>query len=111
MPSNTRRHATAYDVAPVNSALLPSRAGQMVPSWRGSRAECRPLGGFCGSAAVAAVAGGVGVQGREEVDLAEGRPEDLTEVVLRVGRLPQHETGQPLLAAGADHEVGVGLGA
>lgn len=36
-------------------------------------------------------------------------PEDFAEVVLRMGRLPQHESGQPLLAAGADHQVGVGL--
>src|SRR5688572_24448275 len=35
-------------------------------------------------------------------------PERLTEVELRVGRLPDQEVGEALLPAGPDHEVGIG---
>ncbi len=55
------------------------------------------------------MAGRVVAERAQEVDLAEGRPEHVTEVVLGVRRLPQHESGQPLFAAGADDQIGVGL--
>ncbi|EGJ75002.1 putative oxidoreductase [Streptomyces sp. Tu6071] len=55
------------------------------------------------------MAGRVVAHRAQEVDLAEGRPEDFAEVVLRVGTLPEHEAGEALLAARADDEVGVGL--
>ena len=38
----------------------------------------------------------------------EVRPEDLGRVELGVGRLPDQEVREPLLAAGPDHEVGIG---
>ena len=41
--------------------------------------------------------------------LPEVRPVGLAEVELRVRALPEQEAGQPLLAGGADHQVGVGL--
>src|SRR6478736_10176492 len=70
--------------------------------------ESRWRGGGA-SAAEAAVAVRVVAQRPQEVDLAEGGPEDLAEVVLRMGALPEHEAGEALLAAGADDEVRVGL--
>src|SRR6266511_3387647 len=50
----------------------------------------------------------IGAQRAQEVDLAEGRPVGVGEVVLRVGRLPQQEAGQADLPRGADDQVGVG---
>src|SRR5215468_3825098 len=44
----------------------------------------------------------------QEVDLAEGRPVDVREVVLAVGALPEQESGQPFLAARPDDEVRIG---
>src|SRR5689334_4540033 len=61
------------------------------------------------SAAVTPVAGGVGAQGAEEVDLAEGGPVGVTEVELGVGALPEQESAEALLARGADDQVRVGL--
>ena len=62
-----------------------------------------------GSAAVAALPGAEVAQRPQEVDLAEVRPERVAEVELRVDRLPQQEARQPLLARGADDQIGVGL--
>ena len=45
----------------------------------------------------------------QEVDVPEVRPVGLAEVELRVRALPEQEAGQPLLAAGADDQVRVGL--
>src|SRR5712691_2535271 len=59
--------------------------------------------------AKAAVTFGKGPKGPQEVDLAECGPVRVAEVELRVRRLPQQEPAEPLLAAGADDEVGVGL--
>ena len=62
-----------------------------------------------GSGPEAALALGVRTDGPQEVDAAEVGPERLAEVELRVGALPEQEAAEPLLARGADHEVGVGL--
>src|SRR4051794_23030575 len=62
------------------------------------------------SASVTAVSRRVGAQRAPEGDFAEGRPEDFAEVVRGVGGLPEHEPGQPLLTAGADHQVRIRLG-
>src|SRR4051812_22990427 len=40
-----------------------------------------------------------------EVGAREVRPQDLGEVELAVGRLPHQEVRDPLLAAGADHQI------
>src|SRR5262249_9197915 len=48
-------------------------------------------------------------QRTQGVDVPEVRPVDVTEVELRVRRLPQQETGETLLAAGTDDQVRVGL--
>src|SRR5690606_9901767 len=121
MPSNKRCHASPRDGAPVNSgwgrgggtgAGAPSCAPDVRREYAGQRPRGAGAGGgneWPGSAAVTPVTGGVVAQGTQEVHLAEGRPEDLAEVVLRMGGLPEHESGQPLLAAGADDQVRVGL--
>src|SRR5689334_24700944 len=61
------------------------------------------------SAAEAALALGVRTDRAQEVDAPEVRPQRLAEVELRVGRLPQQEATEALLARRADHQVGVGL--
>src|SRR5699024_5658483 len=61
------------------------------------------------SMAEATVARAVRTQWTEEVRPAERRPVGLAEIEFRVHALPQHETGQSLLARGADEQVGVGL--
>lgn len=45
----------------------------------------------------------------QEVDLTEVGPQRFHEVELAVRALPQHEVAEPLLARGADDEVGIGL--
>ncbi len=49
----------------------------------------------------------IGADRPEEVDLAEGRPVGLAEVVLAVDALPGQEAGQANLAGGPDDEIGV----
>src|SRR3712207_7661706 len=61
------------------------------------------------SASEAPVPGGVGAQRPQEVDAAEVGPVDVGEVELRVRGLPEQEAREPLLPAGADDQVGIGL--
>ena len=56
----------------------------------------------------AASAARVLVDGGAEPLLAEVGPERVVEHELGVGRLPEQEVRDPLLARGADHEVGIG---
>src|SRR3954471_17030564 len=63
------------------------------------------------SAAETAVPGGVVAQRPQEVDPAEVGPVDVGEVELGVRRLPEQEARQPLLTAGPDDQVGIGLAA
>src|SRR4051812_48714627 len=65
--------------------------------------------GASGTEATVPVA--VGAQGPQEVDVPERGPVGVAEVELAVGALPEQESGQPLLAGGADQQVGVGLAA
>src|SRR5690606_4428051 len=58
--------------------------------------------------AVAAVPGGVDLAGVPEVPAVEVGPEGVQEDELGVGRLPEQEVGEPLLAGGADEQVDVG---
>src|SRR5690606_6088695 len=67
----------------------------------------RPARARFASPSVPPLAGLEVAQGPQEVDLAELRPVRVAEVELAVDRLPRHETGQPDLAGGPDHEVGV----
>jgi len=62
-----------------------------------------------GLTAQAALPARVVAQRAQEVDTPEIRPVDLTEVVLRVHRLPQQEAGQTLLTRGADDQVRIRL--
>src|SRR5206468_3153060 len=62
-----------------------------------------------GSDAEPPLSRGVRAQRPQEVDVPEVGPERLAEVELAVRALPQQEATQPLLAAGADDEVGIGL--
>src|SRR6185436_18702258 len=55
----------------------------------------------------AALAAGIFAQRLLELRLAEIRPHHVEEDELRIGALPQQEIGQPLLAGGADDQVGV----
>ena len=59
-------------------------------------------------AAEAALAAPVRLQRLVELGLAERRPERLGEVQLGVGRLPEQEVRQPLLARRADQQVQLG---
>src|SRR3954454_9837300 len=59
------------------------------------------------TAAEAAPAAGVVVEGCAELLLAEVRPERVEEDQLRIGELPQEEIRDPQLAGRADQEVGV----
>src|SRR5664280_1204385 len=59
--------------------------------------------------AVTPFALGVRTQRPKKVDVTEVRPVGLAEVELAVGALPEQETTEPLLARGANHQVGVGL--
>src|SRR6476620_1529549 len=61
------------------------------------------------SAPEATVATGIRPQCAQEVHVAEVRPVRLAEVELGGGALPEQEAAEPLLARGADDEVGVGL--
>ena len=67
------------------------------------------VAGYLRSRAEPAVPRRVGPQRPQEVDLAEVRPVGVAEVELRVGALPEQEAAQPLLAGGADDQIGVGL--
>ena len=58
---------------------------------------------------IAALAVAYDAQRAQEVDPAEVGPVDVAEVELRVRALPEQEAGEPLLAAGADDQVGIGL--
>ena len=87
----------------VNSALGPDTT--LRPDWR-VVAEIRPdldeNRRFAEPAigelrAVATMPCGVRTERPQEVDLAEVRPVDLAEVELRVGALPEQETGEALL--------------
>src|SRR5947209_2364399 len=55
--------------------------------------------------AEAPLAAGEEGQRRFELGHIELRPQHLAEKQLRIGRMPQQEVTDPLLAAGADHEV------
>ena len=98
-----------YPGSPSNDArnesrsVTPSHSG--TPRRRGGRRR-RPR-----SAAEAAIARRVVADRAQEVDLAQVGSERLDEVELAVRALPQQEVAQPLLARGADHEVGIGLAA
>src|SRR3954464_14367198 len=59
------------------------------------------------TAAEAAPAAGVVVEGCAERLLAEVRPERVQEDELRVGELPQEEVRDPQLAGRADQEIGI----
>ena len=59
-------------------------------------------------AAEAPLAAGVPGERRIERRGVEVGPEDVGEVQLRVGELPQQEIADALLAAGADQQVGLG---
>src|SRR5690606_27316311 len=63
------------------------------------------------SGAEAPVARAEGAERAEEVHSAEGRPEDLAEVELRMRALPEQEAGEALLSRGPDEQVRVGLAA
>src|SRR5690348_844487 len=60
------------------------------------------------STPVASVAALVGTDRAQKVDAAERGPQHVAEIEFAVGRLPDQESRQPLLAAGADDEVRVG---
>src|SRR5690348_7403687 len=60
------------------------------------------------SASVTPLAALVRAYRAQEIDPAERRPQHVAEIEFAVRRLPDQETGQPLLAAGADDEVRVG---
>src|SRR6478735_9079188 len=74
-----------------------------------TRGDRRVTSASRGSAAEAAFTLGVRADRAQEVDPAEVGPQRLAEVELRVGRLPEQEATEPLLARGPDHQVGVGL--
>ena len=57
--------------------------------------------------AEAAVAGGEAFHRLGQRRAAEIRPQRVEEQKLGIGRLPEQEVGQPVLAAGADHQVGL----
>ena len=44
----------------------------------------------------------------QEVDLSEAGPIGVTEVVLRIGALPEHKATEPNLPAGSDNQIWVG---
>src|SRR3977135_849980 len=87
------------------STRIPTRAGmriaELVPRSRSTSREAR-------SATEAARATGKLQQRGVEGVGAEVRPQDVAPVELRVGRLPDQEIREALLAAGADDEVRVG---
>src|SRR6266851_1587307 len=60
------------------------------------------------STAEAAAALLEGADRAQEIDLAEGRPQDVGEIELAMGALPQQEAGEADLAASADDQVGIG---
>src|SRR5437762_14064608 len=51
------------------------------------------------------LAAGEEVQRSFELGHIELRPQHLAEKELRIGRMPQQEVADPLLAAGTDHEI------
>jgi hypothetical protein len=59
--------------------------------------------------AEAALAALVVEQGRQQGRLIEIGPEHIGDVQLGVGQLPEQEVADPLLTAGADQQVGIGL--
>ena len=61
------------------------------------------------SGAEPALALGVGAHRPQEIDPSEIGPVGLAEIELRMGALPEQEAGQPLLARGADDEIGIWL--
>ncbi|CAD5941574.1 Transcriptional regulator [Streptomyces sp. KY70] len=67
----------------------------------------RPRSAARPSLAEAAFPVRVRAQGAQEVHVPEGRPVAVHPVHLGIGGLPEQEAGQPLLAGGADDEVGV----
>src|SRR5690606_2594489 len=58
-------------------------------------------------AAETPLASAIGLEGLFERGLIEVRPPDDGEVKLRVGRLPEPEVADPLLAPGASEEIGL----
>src|ERR1700728_2827726 len=63
------------------------------------------------AAAGVAAARRVGTERAQQIDAPEAWPVHVAEVKLGGGGLPEQEVGQPLLAAGPDDEVRVGLAA
>ena len=102
---NTRSTARTTRTAgtfPNNGKIVAvgGQAKQMIGRTPGNglRHEAGWHGPWDWSGAEAAVAGGVGAEGAEEVDLAEGRPVGVAEVELRVNGLPQQESADALFA-------------
>ena len=97
VPANaTSSVAAPVDDTPGHAVARRSSAGRLDVARGGSGAE-------------AALALGVRPQRAQEVDAAEVGPVGLAEVELAVRALPEQEAAEPLLARGADHQVGVGL--
>ena len=58
---------------------------------------------------VSPIAIGERLNGGREIGSGEVGPQDVGEVKLGVGRLPQQEVTQPLFSAGADQQIDVGV--
>src|SRR5690242_13670742 len=101
----TPRYLGKYAAEAADPGDTPERVGE---GW----VTCRPsrrVAGAASSGTEPSLALGVGPDGAQEVDAAEVGPEGLAEVELRLRALPQQEPAEPLLAGGADHQVGIGL--
>ena len=74
----------------------------------GARLRAR-LRSWCASpdSSVSPITSGKRLNGGSEIGLGEVRPQDVGEVELGVGRLPQQEVTQSLFSAGADEQIHV----
>src|ERR671912_341714 len=110
LPSECPRCASRFSRLP---HLLMTRNYARGPTDPGRHARTRGDGRATSagrrSAAEAALALGVRADGAQEVHAPEVGPQRLAEVELRVGRLPQQEAAEALLAGRADHQVRIRL--
>ena len=111
-PTTSRRHRRHRDRERRQHQGCGDAHQQIARILSGDRGRCgfaaRSRSGFRNEAAEPALASGIFGDRAFQRRLVEIRPVDRHEHELAVGRLPHQEIRQPLLAAGADDQIGIG---
>src|SRR5690606_7708773 len=101
---------------PARAAATPAEASTRPDTMRGPRSDQSPRvraastasGGLRRRPSKAAITAAEDIDRLAQRVLAEIGPEHIEKYEFRVGRLPEHEIGQPEFARGADQQIGCG---